>query len=67
MNTISPGAVHSSDVLPQQAKMLLRNATPLKRLVTEEEITATVMFLLESGELISGADIPMTGGRVSLG
>jgi NAD(P)-dependent dehydrogenase (short-subunit alcohol dehydrogenase family) len=44
---------------------MTRNATPLKRLATEEEVAETVIFLLgKGGSFLNGATIPLTGGRV---
>lgn len=67
VNVVSPGAVHTSDLFPASAKTLIKNATPLKRLVSEEEIAEVVTFLLEAGgSFITGSNIPMTGGRIFL-
>ena len=45
--------------------MATRNATPLKRLVSGEEVAAVVGFLLEAGgSFMTGADVPLSGGRV---
>ncbi|MFH1277868.1 MAG: SDR family oxidoreductase [Candidatus Eisenbacteria bacterium] len=65
VNTISPGLIHTSNIHAQNIKMMVKNATPLKKLVSEEEIADTVLFLLErGGSFISGANIPMSGGRI---
>lgn len=67
VNVVSPGALHTSDMFSSTAKTILANQTPLKRLVTEEEIAEVVAFLLEAGgSFITGSNIPMTGGRVFL-
>lgn len=67
VNVVSPGAVYTSDLFPSTAKTVIKNQTPLKRLVTEEEIAEVVGFLLEQGgSFITGSNIPMTGGRVFL-
>jgi 3-oxoacyl-[acyl-carrier protein] reductase len=64
-NVVSPGILHTSDVLPENVKAMTRNATPLKRLATEEEVAETVIFLLgKGGSFLNGATIPLTGGRV---
>ena len=66
-NLVSPGTLHTSDVLPGNVKAMTKNATPLKRLATEEEVSEVVLFLLErGGSFISGSNIPITGGRVFL-
>jgi 3-oxoacyl-[acyl-carrier protein] reductase len=65
VNLVSPGLLHTSDVLPDNVKTLTRNATPLKRLASEEEVAEVVLFLLEKGgSFISGSDIPLSGARV---
>lgn len=65
VNMISPGTLHASDILPQNVKAMTRNATPLKRLASEEEVGEVVAFLLEKGgSFMSGANIPLTGGRI---
>lgn len=65
VNLVTPGTIHTSDALPANVKAMTRNATPLKRLVSEEEIAEVVAFLLErGGSFMSGANIPLTGGRI---
>ena len=65
VNLVTPGTIHTSDVLPANIKAMTRNATPLKRLVSEEEIAEVVAFLLErGGSFMSGANVPLTGGRI---
>lgn len=67
VNVVSPGAVFTSDMFPNTVKTVIRNQTPLKRLVTEEEVAEVVCFLLEAGgSFITGSNVPMTGGRVFL-
>jgi 3-oxoacyl-[acyl-carrier protein] reductase len=67
VNVVSPGAVHTSDLFPATVKAIVKNQTPLRRLVTEEEIAEVVEFLLEAGgSFITGSNIPMTGGRIFL-
>lgn len=67
VNVVSPGAVHTSDLFPATVKSIVKNQTPLKRLVTEEEVAEVVEFLLGTGgSFITGSNIPMTGGRIFL-
>jgi NAD(P)-dependent dehydrogenase (short-subunit alcohol dehydrogenase family) len=67
VNVVSPGAVHTSDLFPATVKAIVKNQTPLRRLVTEEEIAEVVEFLLGAGgSFITGSNIPMTGGRIFL-
>jgi 3-oxoacyl-[acyl-carrier protein] reductase len=66
-NLVSPGVLQGSADLSPNAKSMTRTATPLKRLVTEEEVGEVVAFLLgKGGSFITGANIPLTGGRVFL-
>lgn len=68
VNLVSPGVFHASDVLPTNVKAMTRNATPLKRLASEEEVGEVVAFLLgKGGSFMTGANIPLTGGRVFFG
>jgi len=65
VNVVSPGAVHTSDQFAPGAKSMIRSATPLNRLVTEEEIAEVVLFLLgPGGSFMTGVDLPLSGGRV---
>lgn len=67
VNVVSPGTIHTSSQFAEGAKTLLRNTTPLKRLVTEEEVAEVVLFLLGAGgSFMTGTDIPLSGGRVFL-
>lgn len=65
VNLVAPGLLHTSDVLPDNVKSMTRNATPLKRLVSEEEVAEVIGFLLgRGGSFMNGATLPMTGGRI---
>lgn len=64
-NLVSPGLLNTSEALPESVKSATRRATPLGRLATDEEVAATIAFLLEAGgSFMSGADLPLFGGRV---
>ncbi len=66
-NLVSPGLIHTSEVLDSAGKAATARATPLRRLVTDEEVTEAVAFLLEAGgSFMSGAELPLSGGRVFL-
>jgi len=49
--------------LPQEEKDFAAEQTLLKREGTAEDIARTVRFLLEEGHYITGAVIPVDGGR----
>jgi pteridine reductase len=64
VNAVAPGPV----MLPEDASDSLREAivraTPLKRIGTPSDIAQTVMFLVEGSDFITGAIIPVDGGRL---
>jgi NAD(P)-dependent dehydrogenase (short-subunit alcohol dehydrogenase family) len=67
ISLVSPGVLHGSDDFPVKMKSMTRNATPLKRLASEEEVAEVVTFLLEKGSsFISGANLPLSDARVFL-
>jgi NAD(P)-dependent dehydrogenase (short-subunit alcohol dehydrogenase family) len=64
VNAILPGPV----LLPQKSSEKFRDAvlkaTPLKRLGSPKDISKAVLYLIESGDFITGAQIPVDGGRL---
>jgi citronellol/citronellal dehydrogenase len=69
VNTVAPGYVASSgiDAYPPEMAPLLRGAAkgvPLKRMATEAEISAAIVFLLsEAASFITGTVLRVDGGR----
>ena len=65
VNAILPGPMllppHAA---PSQAKLLAR-ATLLKRLGTPDDVAQAALFLVESGDYITGAFLPVDGGRLA--
>jgi pteridine reductase len=55
-------------MLPEDASDRLRQAivraTPLQRIGTPSDIAQTVVFLVEGSDFITGAIIPVDGGRL---
>jgi pteridine reductase len=55
-------------LLPEDFSDTLRQAvvqaTPLKRIGTPNDIAQTVVFLVEGSDFITGAIIPVDGGRL---
>jgi pteridine reductase len=62
VNGIAPGTVLLPDDWDKAADERLRQTTPLARTGTPEDVSATVIFLLES-EYITGETIIVDGGR----
>jgi pteridine reductase len=62
VNGIAPGTVLLPESWDTMADERLRQTTPLGRTGTPEDVSATVVFLLES-EYITGETIIVDGGR----
>ena len=68
VNAVAPGWVASSgmDQYPEAMKPLIRNLkrhVPLRRLATEAEISAVIVFLLSPGAaFVTGITVPIDGG-----
>jgi pteridine reductase len=63
VNCINPGPVMFPEDYSQEDKEYSINQTLLKREGSAEDIAATVRFLLEGSDFITGAIIPVDGGR----
>jgi NAD(P)-dependent dehydrogenase (short-subunit alcohol dehydrogenase family) len=64
VNAIAPGPVMLPDDFSESLRDAVIRATPLKRLGTPLDIARTVMFLVEGSDFITGAIIPVDGGRL---
>jgi citronellol/citronellal dehydrogenase len=68
VNAVAPGWVASSgmDSYPEMMKPMIRNLkhhVPLRRLATEAEISAVIVFLLSPGAaFVTGITVPIDGG-----
>lgn len=68
VNAVAPGWVASSgmDSYPEMMKPMIRNLkqhVPLRRLATEAEISAVIVFLLSPGAaFVTGVTVPIDGG-----
>ena len=51
------------DFSDSQREAIVR-ATPLKRIGTPQDVAQTVVFLVEGSDFITGAIIPVDGGRL---
>jgi pteridine reductase len=62
VNAIAPGTVLLPESWPEDAARRLAETTPLRRLGAPEDVTRTILFLLES-DYITGETIVVDGGR----
>ena len=62
VNAVAPGTVLLPDDWSTQAREHLRQTTPLGRTGSPSDVSATVIFLLES-DYITGETIIVDGGR----
>jgi pteridine reductase len=64
VNAVAPGPVMLPEGFSDNLRQAVVRATPLKRLGTPEDIARTVVFLVEGSDFITGAIIPVDGGRL---
>lgn len=64
VNAVAPGAVLPPDDWDQASREHLVRTTPLRRLGRPEDVTAAVLYLLESGDYVTGETIVVDGGRL---
>ena len=64
VNAILPGPVLLPENYTRRSREAVIKATLLKRLGTPEDIAQAVLFLIESGDFMTGAAIPVDGGRL---
>jgi pteridine reductase len=62
VNAVAPGTVLLPESWPEDAARRLAETTPLRRLGAPEDVTRTILFLLES-DYITGETIVVDGGR----
>ena len=63
VNAVAPGAVLlPPDVTPETARAV-EKATPLGRIGDPEDVAQTMLYLLEGTDFVTGAVIPVDGGR----
>ncbi len=65
VNMVSPGMVEigGGDQVPERIRKLQAMQAPLRKLCKPEDVAQTVLFLCsDAGRLITGADIPVSGG-----
>ncbi len=63
VNAVAPGAVLLPDDFDAAQRQHLVQKIPLKRIGSAEDVAQTVAFLIEGGDFITGAVIPVDGGQ----
>ncbi|MBZ5536704.1 MAG: SDR family oxidoreductase [Acidobacteriia bacterium] len=64
VNCIAPGPILLPPDFTEEETQKVINATPLKRIGAPKDIAATVVFLVEGSDFITGAMISVDGGRL---
>jgi NAD(P)-dependent dehydrogenase (short-subunit alcohol dehydrogenase family) len=64
VNAVAPGPVLLPEDFSESLRGAIVQATPLKRLGTPDDVAQTVVFLVEGSDFITGAIIPVDGGRL---
>src|SRR5215475_8112624 len=64
VNAVAPGPVLLPETFSDSLRQAIVRATPLKRLGAPSDIAQTVVFLVEGSDFITGAIIPVDGGRL---
>jgi NAD(P)-dependent dehydrogenase (short-subunit alcohol dehydrogenase family) len=64
VNAVAPGPVLLPEDFSDSVRQAIVQATPLKRIGTPDDIAQTVVFLVEGSDFITGATIPVDGGRL---
>jgi pteridine reductase len=64
VNAVAPGPVLLPEDFSDTLRQAVVQATPLKRIGTPNDIAQTVVFLVEGSDFITGATIPVDGGRL---
>ncbi len=63
VNAVAPGAVLWPDEFPEEQKQAFLAKTPLGRAGDPSDVAAAVLFLIEGSDFITGAVLPVDGGR----
>ncbi len=63
VNAIAPGTILLAEQYDEAEEQALIQKTPLKRIGTPQDIANTVLFLIQGSDFITGAVIPVDGGR----
>jgi pteridine reductase len=63
VNAIAPGAVLVPEAYDEAAKAWLARSTPLGRLGSPGDVVGAMLYLLESGDYVTGTTMVVDGGR----
>jgi NAD(P)-dependent dehydrogenase (short-subunit alcohol dehydrogenase family) len=63
VNAVAPGAVLVPEAYDESARSWLARSTPLGRLGTPADAVSAVLYLLESGDYVTGTTLVVDGGR----
>jgi pteridine reductase len=63
VNVIVPGIVLPAEGFDQNQEQRLKRKIPLNRFGSPEDVAKAVVFLIESGDYMTGAEIKIDGGR----
>lgn len=64
VNAILPGPVLAPDAMGENERRKVAEAVPLKRLGTPEAVARACLFLAESADYTTGAELTVDGGRL---
>lgn len=64
VNAVMPGPVLLPEGTSPRSRRAIEQATLLKRLGSPRDVAKAVLFLVESGDFMTGAAIPVDGGRL---
>jgi len=64
VNAVAPGAVLPPEDWDEASREHLRRTTPLQRLGSPADVVNAILFLLRSGEYVTGETLVVDGGRL---
>lgn len=64
VNAVLPGPVLLPEGTTPRLRRAVVQATPLRRLGSPEDVAKAVLYLIESGDYVTGAALPVDGGRL---
>jgi NAD(P)-dependent dehydrogenase (short-subunit alcohol dehydrogenase family) len=64
VNAIAPGAVLVPEEYDAEERERLARATPLGRLGSPGDVVSALLYLLESGDFVTGEVLSLDGGRL---
>lgn len=64
VNAVLPGPVMLPEGTTPRLRRAVLRATPLRKLGTPEDVAKAVLYLIENGDFVTGAALPVDGGRL---